>query len=793
MFERFFQRFQRKVETAQYQAIQLVSVRRSYLERRDKNKLRKLAEVTEAFDLSEEQVNAATSHFKETLVVAGAGSGKTSVLIGRAKYLIDFGRAHSSQILMLAYNKDAATELSERARASEVDVLAQTFHAYGNGVVSHGGARTGAAFGSKGELASFLSRQLRDGLDEKTRGELAKYFAQELVPVREFRDFENLSEYAAYVRATVPRTLRDEQVKSHGEWLIANFLFTHGIEYEYEPVYMGASSSKGKHRPDFVLRQKGKPSLWVEYFGIDRNGGVAPGIDSSRYNRSIQWKMNLHKENGTKLIDLYFYDLKEGTLLSRLQNSLRENGYVPSRMNNAEILKHANSVGYTSRFLKVSEQFLSHARAKRLTENDLIQLAQGNPRDETFMRVFIKILSAYETALARVGLPDYAEQIHGAADLLSSGEVPFPYTHVLVDEYQDISFDRNRLLDAMKIANPALELTCVGDDWQSIYRFGGSDVSIMQDASKPRMTRKRVFLTNTYRLPQGIADISRNFILKNPAQIEKDVASKAKFEGHGEVVFHWDTEPKEIESNLQKVIESIGSDASNPEISLKVLARYKENLPDIELVQALWEGVVDTSTIHAAKGLEADYVVIMDLIQDFRGFPSTIEDDPVMRLVLNPEEAQLHAEERRLFYVAITRARRATHIICPISAPSIFATEMQRDGQGRHIGLDNSKNRLCPVCESGRILVSKSGTGSYCSNIPLCDFRVPRCTECGNPMEMTGDAKNRFICQQHVDVWFHPCPSCEWGALVPRVNSKTQEVFYRCHTWSKSGCAGKPR
>ena len=110
MFDRFKQRFTRKIETAQYQAIQLVSVRRSYLERRDKGRFRELVDIPAEITLSKEQVIAATSHAKETLVVAGAGSGKTFVLVGRAKYLVGSERTTEDQILMLAYNKDAAEE-----------------------------------------------------------------------------------------------------------------------------------------------------------------------------------------------------------------------------------------------------------------------------------------------------------------------------------------------------------------------------------------------------------------------------------------------------------------------------------------------------------------------------------------------------------------------------------------------------------------------------------------------------------------------------------------------------------
>jgi len=791
IFQRLKLNVNRKVEDVQFQVIQLVSVRKSYRERRDKNKLRELATVTKEFNLSEEQVNAATSHFKETLVVAGAGSGKTSVIIGRAKYLVDFERALPEQILMLAYNKDAAIELSTRAEASEIAVTAQTFHAFGNSVIREQGARTGAAFGGDGEVTLFLAKQLSHGLLEESRKDLARYFWRELVPTRDYGEFKNLTEYATYVRGTVPRTLMDERVKSHGEWLIANYLYANGIDYEYEPIYDVSSQAKDKHKPDFVVGEGDKNQVWIEYFGIDRSQGVAPGINQDVYNEGIQWKKEVHARNGSHLIDVYYYDLMEGTLLKNLESEIDKAGITRTPRSSDEILAKANEVGYSSRFLKVCEQFLSHVRAQRLTQGELVTRAKGNPRDETFVRVFNLFLSAYELALIEKGLPDFAEQIHGAADKIFSGEFPFTYTHVLVDEFQDISADRNRLLDAMKSANPELELTCVGDDWQSIYRFGGSDVSIMREASKPKMNRKRVNLTNTYRLPQVIADISRDFILENPLQLSKQVHSKSDLGVPGEVVLHWDTEQKEHYKNIGKVIERIGNDAENPEMSLKILSRYSNNLPDMKEIESLWEGVVETSTIHAAKGLEADYVIITDLIQDSRGFPSTIEDDYVMHMVMSEKDVHEHAEERRLFYVGLTRARIATHIISPISAPSLFATEMLEKNWGKHVGIDESKNKRCPFCGSGTILVSKNSKGSYCSNIPLCDFASPVCEKCDNQMEMTGGEKLRYICPSHPEVHYRPCPACSWGVMVSRVNSTTGQTFQSCHTWPRTRCKGR--
>ena len=794
MLERFKQRFSRKVESAQYQAIQLVSVKRSYLERRDKNRFRELVDIPAEITLSEEQVSAATSHAKETLVVAGAGSGKTFVLVGRAKYLVGSDRTTEDKILMLAYNKDAAEELSRRTKASGISVTAQTFHGFGNSVIKAPGERTGVAFGDSGEVSKFLAHQLKNELSEDSKSGLAKYFSQELVPYRDFEEFDSLNEYAAYVRATIPRTLMDEQVKSHGEWLIANFLFSNSISYSYEALYEEGKSAKDRHKPDFSIWEQGKTPIWIEYFGTDRSNSVAPGISKEGYLDGIKWKKEVHARNSTILIELYYYDLKEGNLLTKLEAALKQNGVELKPKSADEILAQANEIGYDSRFLKVCEQFLGHVRANRLSPDELTELAKAQERDKTFINVFNQFLSAYENELKRLKLPDYAELIHGAADAISNSGYEFGFTHVLVDEFQDISSDRNRLIDSMKVANPKLEVTCVGDDWQSIYRFSGSDVSIMREASKPKMIRKRVDLTATYRLPQVIADISRNFILKNPLQLEKNVYSKSDLDVPGKVVTHWDMEQKENDQNLALVIERIGEDSKDPSKSLRVLARYVNNLPPKKYVENLWEGPVDISSIHAAKGLEADYVVVMDMVQDFRGFPSTIEDDPVMRLVMPGKDLHQHGEERRLFYVALTRARRETHLISPVSAPSLFTLEMLKDGLGVHVGLDNSKNRECPSCKSGRILVSNNAGGSYCSNIPLCDFISPPCLKCQKPMTYTGE-KERFRCEKHPDALYKTCFVCDWGVLIPRKYiskySGTEEVFFSCHTWTKTRCKGK--
>lgn len=402
-----------------------------------------------------------------------------------------------------------------------------------------------------------------------------------------------------------------------------------------------------QHRPDFRIKANGDQSIWIEYFGIDRQNSVSPDVSATEYLKGIDWKKNVHKRNNTILIDLYYYDLKEGNLLNKLEAALSNHGVSSHPKTSKEIVEQANKSGYQTQFLKICNQFLTHVRAKGFTSLELKRMSRRNYR---------------------------------------TGEFNFKYKHVLVDEFQDISTDRNELLQAMRCANPGLEITTVGDDWQSIYRFSGSDISIMRAVSRPRFRRKRVDLTSTYRLPQVIADISREFVLRNPLQIQKRVVSKSPIKDVGSVVTHWGVTQENIIASLEKVIEGIGADSKDLKVSLRIIARYSNNLPSQYELRNLWKGPIDVGTIHSSKGLEADYVIVTDLIQDNRGFPSTIQDDPVMSLVMPEKDLSIHGEERRLFYVALTRAKKETHLISPLSSPSVFTQELFKSNLGNHIG-----------------------------------------------------------------------------------------------------------
>ncbi len=748
-------------------------------------------------ELSETQARAVSSAAHETLVVAGAGSGKTTLLINRAKFLVASGRSDGSDILMLAFNRDAAAELQKRAASADLKLRATTFHALGNSIIKAPDERTGVAFAGAGERQACLERALREELDAHHQELLAKFFAFDLVPTRMHGDFKDLAEYSAFVRSSIPVTLQGEEVKSHGEWLIANHLYRCGVQYEYEALYGEQFEAKHRHRPDFTVIAPDGRKIWVEYFGISRAQKTAPGINNEQYLEGMAWKQEVHKEHGTTLVSLHYYDLIEGRLLPLLDAALTRNNIPIAIRSNAELLDQANKVGYTSRFLATCEQFLAHVRSLGLSVAELRRMDTRSPRTQAFLGVFDPLLEAYERELERQGLPDFPQLITEAVEQLRSGQASLPVRHLLVDEFQDISADRFELISAIREQADGCEVTFVGDDWQSIYEFSGSDIGIMRRIAKPAKHRTRIDMGDTYRLPTVVAEASRAFVLRNPSQLSKEVRSLSPTADAGRIVTHWDTVASKPADNMRLVIERLGAAARDPEASLRVLARYRDQLPPEGALKKWWVGPVSIGTVHASKGLEADYVIVTDLMADARGFPSTIQDDEVMRLVLPEREDFPHAEERRLFYVALTRARREVHLMAPQGIASPFAFELFDMKVGEHLGLDPQGTPTCPACDSGRLLRSVRTGAQYCSNVPLCDFFVPRCPICKAPMRFDWDVANGYVCQAHPGTCPPACLKCNWGVMVTRefVSRRTglPAVMTSCHTWPRTRCSGKPK
>ena len=776
-----------------------ISLRRGVKERKARSKYKELFTYTLTKKLNKSQQKVATSFAQETLVVAGAGTGKTSALLGRAKYLITDERVTGPETLLLAFNKKAAEEIAERAEKMDLDVVSRTFHGFARQVIIKSvnqlgksspsdfnsmESLEGIAFSKDKDLIEFIEKFYDQGIDENTKKLLQQFFSQLLVPYFQHDEFKNIEEYAQFVRSGIPLTLSGDRVKSHGEWLISNYLFCNQVPYKYEAPYEETKGSGLWYRPDFSLFQ----GIYIEYFGIDRNNQTLPWIDSEKYVEEMVSKVNTHKVNKTSLINLSYQDLLDGKLISKLEKSLRDFEIPVRPMSTAAILEAANKAGYTSKIFELTKRFLGFYRAGDFNGEELLAKCKTE-REIVFGKIFLSLYEQYLTELSRIKQTDFTGLILEATKILNATSEFLPYKHIMVDEFQDISKDRWALIESLKANNPNIEFTFVGDDWQAINEFAGSDPEIMISLGNWEKKREQLFLSETFRMPQSLCKYSGEFVMQNSRQIPKELIAKGETAKYDQSLnFYWDTDPIAHLDNIKKVIAEIGNDAQDPNSELFIIARYNRSLPKLSQVDHLWAGPVSISTIHRAKGLEADHVIVLDVTSSGVGFPSLIQDDPLLNLVRDQDFSFPNASERRVFYVGISRARKATHVISSIKAPSAFALEMHKSESGKHIGFEESKIVNCPSCKSGWLIKKEKVRGLSCTNWPVCKFKTPPCLICGEPTEMDINTPSIYNCKNHAKDGVKRCKKCNLGAY--EVKSGRNGNFFGCHLWISTGCRG---
>jgi DNA helicase-4 len=792
--------FSIKKRKAEAQIFDVLSIRRYVKEVSARTRFKTFFTKSEKFRLNAMQRNVSMSFAPETLVVAGAGTGKTTVLLGRSKYLFLDSRADAKNILLLAFNKKASEEIAERAKLLDLPIVSQTFHGFAKRVLEVAALHLGEnspsmfrtvestkeiAFSSSSQVEQFLTQSLEHLEDEELTTQLFLFFSQYMVPQYDHDEFESIEEYAQYVRSGIPVTLKNDRVKSHGEWLIANFLFAHQIPYTYEGLYVGQEDRKSWHHPDFVLNK----GLVIEYFGCDRDGKTAPGIDPEAYSNQIAWKREVHSRNGSTLIELTYQDLKDGLLIKKLRAALINEKLNLVPLSREKILLAANRLGYSTKLLRVLHRFLDFYRSSGMTESELRASAGSDERSKVFIEIFLRVYSQYLGEIERQMHPDFTGLILEATKVLNNTPGFLPFDQVMIDEFQDISAARWALIESIRKSNPDIHFTFVGDDWQAIYEFAGSDPAIMLSLGNWSKERKRVYLDETFRMPQELCTVSGDFVMRNRIQIPKELKGMGKTAEHSPALtFHWDTTTGDSLTNIKEVIARIGDASSDPEKELLVLGRYRKDLPSLAQLDALWAGHVRVMTVHSSKGLEADYVIIADVNSSKGGFPSLIHDDPLLDLVRTKDSSYKHAGERRVFYVGITRARLECHVISSIEAPSTFALEFYNSAWGEHRGFDESKVSNCPACKSGWLTRNEKLSGLGCTNWPVCSFRTPPCPSCGHPMRVRDGQPGSYVCAKHPTANHEKCPSCSWGSLIEK--NSVNGPFLGCHLWISTKCKG---
>lgn len=685
-----------------------------------------LFDSIESYPLTEKQREAIVYDEDNNLVVAGAGTGKTTTIVGKVAYLIKILNVNPSEILLLAFTRKAAEEMRERIEkriGANLDVM--TFHKFGLDILSHVEGARPSVF----EEENRLHKVIDDTLDKLKRDPvysnlLTRYLAYYLKPYKAPHDFKTKDKYFQYLKSNSIKTLKGETVKSCEEADIANFLYINNIDYEYERPYEHATATynHSQYCPDFYLSDYG---IYIEHFGIDRNGNVPEWFEGphpkEKYNNGIIWKRQVHSRYKTTLIETFHYEKKEGTLFDNLEKNLRRHGVVFTPKSDNDIYNIFDRQEAIPPLVNLIQTFLNLFKANTLTIDDLIAKARvmdGTGRYAAFLKIFQPVHDAYEQFLHNAGEIDFNDMIIKATRYINADQYRSPYRYILIDEFQDISVGRYNLVKALIGQNPRQRLFCVGDDWQSIYRFTGSDLSIFTDFEKYFGYTKKTFLDYTFRFNDKIAQFTSEFIQQNPAQLKKKLRTQySTAEKPYKIIF------KDTDANLKQLmgcLKNIREKTNGNPAKVFILGRYNFNSPshsELGYLSKTFDPLaIEFLTAHSSKGLEADYVIIDHLNSEKYGFPTEIVDDPIVNMILAESDSYAHAEERRLFYVASTRAKHKVYLLSDASQPSVFVLELLQK---------EAKQRKCEKC--GGVLtirVNRTTNNKFlgCSNYPYCDF-----------------------------------------------------------------------
>lgn len=745
----------------------------------------------ESNPLTPEQRLAVVSDEDATLVLAGAGSGKTSVIVAKAAYLIERGIRQPNEILLMAFGKDAAAEMAARIKErSGASVDALTFHALGYEIIGavEGGAPALAAHASDDAQFRALLRDIlinEVGQIEELKTLLLKWFSEFFWPFKSEWDFKTRGEYYQYVESHELRTLNGERVKSFEELQIANWFYLNGITYEYEPTYEHElpENNRRAYTPDFRLSDSG---IYIEHFGVRKAKGsqgtsrltTAPYIDRERYLEDMDWKRKVHQDHGTTLIETFSYEQVEGRLTEALSEKIAL--YVTIEpVSQDQVFEVLSELGQVDAFTQTLATFLRHFKSAGATIAHCRQRSETSEdahRSQAFLKIFEPLVDAYQKRLDdRI---DFEDMIIRAAEHVETGRYKSPYRHLLVDEFQDISEGRARLLKALKAQHEDARLFAVGDDWQSIYRFAGSDIHLMRDFGEEfggrfgdkKNIHRTVDLGRTFRSVDKIALPARRFVLQNPSQIDKKVITAAHTDEPAIMVTHYGR--GQHDAALKQTIDELAA-KTKKQVSVLLLGRYHFLKPkNLRALSANYPNLsIRFMTVHASKGLEGDHVVILRAESDAMGFPSEIVDDPLLDLVLPKPEKFEHAEERRLFYVALTRARKSVTILTSREKPSVFVTELIKDREYEVLQLGDAgiAEHRCGAC-GGRMLAhtTKKGRIFYaCEHSRLCGEKLNPCNVCGQDLPKKDPANpDQLTCS--CGATFHICPECDDGWLVER-------------------------
>ena len=664
-----------------------------------------------------------------TLIVAGAGTGKTQTILGKVAYLCLDQKILPEEILLLSFTRKAAQELKTRTNQISNELNVGTFNSVGFSIIGKvSEEKPSTAFGEDGSYQKFINKLFNSKLrsDDDFLSLVIDYFLYYLHPIELYPGYETKDEYYKSLKVGNIFTIKKEKVKSIQEAMIANFLYTYKIDYEYERKYeyKTSNSKYSQYKPDFYLSDYG---VYLEHFGIDREGKThftknkeQNEIDSKKYNTDMEVKRNIHLQHKTKLIETYSYEFFEGNWREKLIEKLQKFGVKLEKRSESEILEEIKKGEYIRLITLLICTFLNLMKSCGNSIGDVKNKFEKNKdkRGIAFVKIFEAMYEAYSQYLKDNDEIDFNDMLLQATDYVSENKYTHNYKYIIIDEFQDFSFSKYRLIRAMLEQNPDTKLFCVGDDWQSIYRFSGSDVNLMLNFKEYFGFTKMLMLEKCHRFNNQLAEITNNFILINKHQLKKKLYSDIQAENDSlQIKFK---ESDEDTKPLRDILEYINGIArkNNAIVSVFLLGRYNFNKPERIDYRCYRFIKVEFLTVHSAKGLTCDYAIILNNETGKYGFPSEFADDPLINVVLGEIDPSPHSEERRLMYVAMTRAKNKVFLLAYQKNKSLFIRELEKRNQ------PSENIKLCQEC--GGEMIERTGPYSMfygCSNFPYCIYK----------------------------------------------------------------------
>jgi DNA helicase-4 len=449
----------------------------------------------------------------------------------------------------------------------------------------------------------------------------------------------------------------------------------------------------------------------------------------------MAWRKEVHRRHGTTLIETTWASIIDQSGFEPLARQLEMTGlsldWNPDRPTRGSTpLKHED-------LARLMRSFMAHVKSNCLTRADLDARSSSTPsslryRTRVFLDLYWEIHDEWQARLVADGSIDFEDMLVQAAEHLESGRVDMGYELVLVDEFQDASRARARMAKAL-VEKPHRYLLAVGDDWQSVNRFAGADLAVMTSFAQLFGESQILRLQATFRSTQAVCDTASGFVAKNPRQLKKKVTSIQADYGPPVSLLRV-KRAEEVLGAVASVLEDLAGRVRSGDIErgpsgvveVDVLGRYRfdrDNVP--RMIPS--ELKVRFRTVHGSKGLEADYVILPNVASGTFGFPSEVVDDPVLALAMSESDPYPHAEERRLFYVALTRARRHVTLIGIESRESAFVAELIKDNRIELSPLSTAEpSEPCPTCGEGMLATRRNfTTGRHflgCSTFPRCSY-----------------------------------------------------------------------